>query len=53
VHEIAALVPLANMVSYVNTVRSLSQGRAAFTMQLGHYAALPQTLQAKVMAQCA
>jgi elongation factor G len=41
VHEVAALVPLANMVSYVNTVRSLSQGRATFSMQLGHYAALP------------
>jgi len=53
VHEVAALVPLANMVSYVNTVRSLSQGRATFTMQFGHYAALPQALQAKVVAQCA
>src|SRR5262245_22748673 len=52
-HEVAALVPLANMVSYVNTVRSLSQGRATFTMQFGHYAALPQALQAKVVAQCA
>jgi elongation factor G len=53
VHEISALVPLANMVSYVNTVRSLSQGRATFSMQFGHYAALPQALQAKVVAQCA
>ena len=53
VHEVSALVPLANMVSYVNTVRSLSQGRAIFTMQFGHYAALPQALQAKVVAQCA
>jgi elongation factor G len=52
-HEVAALVPLANMVSYVNTVRSLSQGRATFTMQFSHYAALPQALQAKVVAQCA
>jgi len=53
VREVAALVPLANMVSYVSTVRSLSQGRAAFTMQFSHYAALPQALQAKVVAQCA
>jgi len=53
VHKVTALVPLANMVSYVNTVRSLSQGRATFTMQFGHYAALPQALQAKVVAQCA
>jgi len=53
VHEVAALVPLANMVSYVNTVPSLSRGRATFSMQFGHYAALPQALQAKVVAQCA
>jgi elongation factor G len=52
-HEVAALVPLANTVSYVNTVRSLSQGRATFSMQFSHYAALPQALQAKVVAQCA
>jgi elongation factor G len=52
-HEVTALVPLANMVSYVNAVRSLSQGRATFTMQFSHYAALPQALQTKVVAECA
>lgn len=48
-HEIVATVPLANMFNYVNTVRSLSQGRATFTMQLGHYAPMPKALQAKVL----
>jgi elongation factor G len=48
-HEIVATVPLANMFNYVNTVRSLSQGRATFTMQLGHYAPMPKGLQAKVL----
>jgi elongation factor G len=53
VHEVPARVPLANMFNYVNAVRSLSQGRATFTMQFSHYAAVPQALQAKVVTQCA
>jgi elongation factor G len=52
-YEVTAHVPLANMFNYVNTVRSLSQGRAAFTMQFSHYAAVPQALQAKAVTQCA
>src|ERR1700688_2849085 len=38
---IAAMVPLANMFSYVNNLRSMSQGRATFTIQFDHYAAVP------------
>jgi elongation factor G len=53
VHEVSAHVPLANMFNYVNAVRSLSQGRATFTMQFSHYAAVPQALQTKVVTQCA
>jgi elongation factor G len=34
---ITALVPLANMFGYVNTLRSMSQGRAQYTMQFDHY----------------
>jgi len=49
-HEITANVPLANMFNYVNTVRSLSQGRANFTMQLDHCAPMPEAPQAKVIA---
>jgi elongation factor G len=40
-----------DMFNYVNAMRSLSQGRATFTMQFSHYAALPQALQTKVAAQ--
>ena len=43
-HEVTALVPLANMVSYVGALRSLSQGRATFTMQLDRYARAPKAL---------
>lgn len=51
VHEVWAHVPLANMFNYVNAMRSLSQGRATFTMQFSHYAAIPQALQTKVVAR--
>jgi elongation factor G len=36
-HDIAAHVPLANLFGYVNVLRSLSQGRATFTMRFAHY----------------
>jgi elongation factor G len=52
-HEVTAHVPLANMFNYVNAVRSLSQGRATFAMQFSHYAAVPQTVRAKIATQCA
>jgi elongation factor G len=32
-----AMVPLANMFGYVNTLRSMSQGRAQYTMEFDHY----------------
>ncbi|MEE8504817.1 MAG: elongation factor G, partial [Kiloniellales bacterium] len=35
---INAMVPLANMFGYVNTLRSMSQGRAQYTMHFDHYA---------------
>jgi elongation factor G len=38
---IIAMVPLANMFGYVATLRSMSQGRAAFTMKFDHYAQVP------------
>ena len=39
---INAVVPLATMFGYVNTLRSLSQGRAQFTMHFDHYEPVPQ-----------
>jgi elongation factor G len=53
VHEVSAHVPLANMFNYVNAVRSLSRGRASFTMRFSHYAAVPQALQTKAVTKCA
>ena len=38
---INAMVPLANMFGYVNTLRSGTQGRASFTMQFDHYEQVP------------
>jgi elongation factor G len=49
-HEVVALVPLANMFSYVNTLRSMSQGRATFTMRPEHYAPAPAALSAQIIA---
>jgi len=39
---ITAMVPLANMFGYINTLRSMSQGRAQYTMQFDHYERVPQ-----------
>jgi len=38
---IQAEVPLASMFGYVNSLRSMSQGRATYTMQFSHYAQVP------------
>jgi len=38
---VKAMVPLANMFGYVSQLRSMSQGRAQFTMQFDHYAPVP------------
>jgi elongation factor G len=48
-----ALVPLANMFGYVNTLRSMSQGRAQFTMSFNSYAQVPQNVADEVQAKFA
>jgi len=45
---VRATVPLANMFGYVNTLRSLSQGRAQFTMEFEHYAQVPAAVSEEV-----
>jgi elongation factor G len=50
---INAMVPLANMFGYVNTLRSMSQGRATFTMQFDHYEQVPSAIAAEVQAKYA
>ena len=46
-----AHVPLANMFGYVNTLRSLSQGRAQFTMIFDHYAEVPREVAETIKAK--
>ncbi len=48
-----AMVPLANMFGYVNTLRSMSQGRAQFTMQFDHYEQVPKAVADEVQAKYA
>ncbi|MDD2867002.1 elongation factor G [Neomegalonema sp.] len=48
---ITAMVPLANMFGYVNTLRSMSQGRAAYSMQFDHYDQVPQNVAQEIQAK--
>ncbi len=48
---ISAEVPLAEMFGYVNTLRSMSQGRAQYTMQFARYDAVPSNVADKVIAE--
>jgi len=50
---IEAMAPLANMFGYVNTLRSMSQGRAQFHMEFDHYEAVPQAVADEVRAKFA
>jgi elongation factor G len=48
-----AMVPLANMFGYVNTLRSMSQGRAQYTMHFDHYEQVPEAVADEVRAKMA
>jgi elongation factor G len=50
---VEAMVPLANMFGYVNTLRSMSQGRAQYSMQFDHYEQVPQAVADEVRAKLA
>ncbi len=50
---IEAFVPLANMFGYVNNLRSMSQGRAQYSMQFDHYEQVPQAVADEVQAKYA
>jgi elongation factor G len=50
---IDAMVPLANMFGYVNNLRSLSQGRANYSMQFDHYEQVPSNVAEEVKAKLA
>ncbi len=50
---IAAMVPLANMFGYINNLRSMSSGRAQFTMQFDHYDPVPQNISDEIQKKYA
>ncbi len=50
---IRAMVPLANMFGYVNNLRSMSQGRAQYSMHFDHYEQVPQGVAEEVRASLA
>jgi elongation factor G len=53
VTAITAMVPLANMFGYVNNLRSMSQGRAQYSMVFDHYEQVPQAVADQVQAKYA
>ena len=50
---IEAMVPLANMFGYINTLRSMSSGRANFSMQFDHYEPVPSNISEEIQAKYA
>jgi elongation factor G len=50
---INCFVPLANMFGYINTLRSMSSGRANFTMQFDHYEPVPQNISDEIQKKFA
>jgi elongation factor G len=50
---VTAMVPLATMFGYVNSLRSMSQGRAQFTMHFDHYAEVPRLVSEEVRTRMA
>ncbi|HTM07634.1 MAG TPA: elongation factor G [Verrucomicrobiae bacterium] len=48
---ISAQVPLAQMFGYATDVRSMTQGRATYTMQFSHYEPVPQSISDEISAK--
>jgi elongation factor G len=48
---IRALVPMAEMLTYGSTLRSITQGRGDFHMDFSHYAEVPHSLREKIAAE--
>ena len=47
---VKARVPLAEMLTYGSTLRSITQGRGSFHMEYSHYEEVPKNLQEKIVA---
>ena len=50
---IAAMVPLANMFGYINQLRSMTSGRAVFSMEFDHYDAVPENISQEIQKKYA
>ena len=50
---IASMVPLANMFGYINTLRSMTSGRAVFSMHFDHYDSVPQNISDEIQKKFA
>jgi elongation factor G len=48
---IKATVPMAEMLDYAPALRSITQGRSSFTMELSHYEEVPKNIQEKIIAE--
>jgi elongation factor G len=48
---ITAMVPLMNMFGYISQLRSMSQGRAQYTMQFDHYDSVPKAIADEIIAK--
>ena len=51
VKEIEADIPLASMFGYATQLRSMTQGRASYSMEFGHYAEVPNNVAQEIIAQ--
>jgi len=51
VQVVAAFVPLSEMFGYATSLRSLTQGRATYTMQFDHYAQVPRSVADEIVAK--
>jgi elongation factor G len=50
---VRAHVPLSEMFGYISDLRSMSKGRASFTMQFHHYDPVPRNIAEQIMAKSA
>ncbi len=50
---VSSVVPLANMFGYVNNLRSMSQGRASYTMLFSHYDIVPSNVEEEIKSKLA
>jgi elongation factor G len=48
---VRAFVPLKEMFGYISQLRSMTKGRASFTMQFHHYDPVPRNVADEIMAQ--